>query len=101
MQRDWLRVSEVHNLTMGDRQVKVWKTGDGPAILFAHGWNGRGAQFCHFFQPFIDAGYSVIYYDAPAHGESDGDMTNYLEMTACLDLILKADFGTPIVGIVV
>jgi pimeloyl-ACP methyl ester carboxylesterase len=99
-QEEWLNVSESHDILTGDGVVKAWKAGEGPAVLFAHGWNGRGGQFYHFFQPFLGAGYSVIFYDAPAHGESDGDMTNYLEMTASLEPIFMHNFGQPIVGVV-
>jgi len=54
--------------------------GQGPGILFVHGWNGRGVQFCHFFETLLDSGYRVVTYDGPAHGESQGKTTNYFEI---------------------
>ncbi len=99
-QAKWHSRSEQINIPFNKMKFKAWKIGSGPAILFAHGWNGQGVQFQHFFQDFLDAGYSVIFYDSPAHGASDGDMTNYYEMTACLDAIFQYEFEDEIVGVV-
>lgn len=74
--------------------------GDGPTLLFIHGWNGRGAQFQHFFQPALDAGFSILFFDAPAHGLSEGEMTNYLEITESIQNIFNHEIGENIVGVV-
>ena len=70
--------------------MECWKWGEGPSILFAHGWNGRGVQFNRFFGPLTEAGYSIIAFDAPAHGESSGKKSSYFELTDTIRLILNS-----------
>ena len=52
------------------RTLAAWKWGFGPTILLVHGWEGRGSQLGAFVQPLVEAGFSVVAYDAPAHGDS-------------------------------
>lgn len=53
--------------------VKAWRWGDsGPAVLLAHGWEGRGSQMAPFARPLADRGFRVIAWDAPGHGRSSG-----------------------------
>jgi hypothetical protein len=99
-QAKWHNKDKQIDIPFNKMKFKAWKIGSGPAILFTHGWNGRGVQFQYFFKEFLDAGYSVIFYDAPAHGNSNGEMTNYYEMTACLKAIFQYEFEDEIVGIV-
>jgi pimeloyl-ACP methyl ester carboxylesterase len=37
------------------------------------------------------AGYRVVAYDQPAHGDSDGEMTNLLEIAPTMDLIMEKE----------
>lgn len=50
--------------------------GDGPAILLVHGWAGGGHQLLPIARPLVAQGYSVSFFDLPAHGESDGEHAN-------------------------
>ncbi|UCD90755.1 MAG: hypothetical protein JSW04_04820 [Desulfobacterales bacterium] len=70
-ERKYLETGEPFRIYVHGKTIRCWKWGRGPGILFVHGWNGRGVHFRHFFDTFINAGYTVIAYDAPAHGESD------------------------------
>jgi pimeloyl-ACP methyl ester carboxylesterase len=54
-----------------------------------HGWSGARAQMTGFVDPLLFAGYRVVAYDQPAHGESDGKTTNLLEIAPTMDLIAK------------
>jgi pimeloyl-ACP methyl ester carboxylesterase len=83
-----------------DKEIRCWKWGQGPAILFVHGWNGRGVNFACFFKSVIGAGYSVITYDAPAHGESEGQVTNYFELSDTVRSFLNPSRGLNIQGII-
>jgi pimeloyl-ACP methyl ester carboxylesterase len=70
----------------GELAVTTW--GDqGPAVLLMHGWGGARAQMTGFVDPLLSAGYRVVAYDQPAHGESDGKTTNILEIAPTMDLI--------------
>ncbi|HEY0254561.1 MAG TPA: alpha/beta fold hydrolase [Kofleriaceae bacterium] len=56
-------------------QLAAWRWGFGPAVLLVHGWEGRGTQLGAFVQPLVEAGFSVVAFDAPAHGDSPGQRT--------------------------
>jgi pimeloyl-ACP methyl ester carboxylesterase len=83
-----------------DKIVQCWKLGHGPSILFVHGWNGRGIQFHHFFGRLSQTGYSAVIFDAPAHGESQGQTTNGFEIAETVRALLNRDNGLEIRGII-
>jgi fermentation-respiration switch protein FrsA (DUF1100 family) len=58
--------------------------GTGPAVLLAHGWESRRTHWSAFVGPLADAGFQAVAVDAPAHGESPGQMTNVLEYALML-----------------
>jgi pimeloyl-ACP methyl ester carboxylesterase len=74
----------------GELMVTTW--GDrGPSVLLMHGWGGARAQMTGFVEPLLSAGYRVVAYDQPAHGQSDGKLTNVLEITPTMDLIMQQE----------
>lgn len=73
----------------GDLAAWVW--GGGPStVLLVHGWAGRGLQLGAFVKPLVDAGYRVVAYDGPAHGDSPGRRTNIFRLTEGLMAIAEA-----------
>ena len=56
----------------GKHSLAVWEAGPAraPAVLLAHGWGGRGVQMGSFVAPLLAAGYRVVWFDQPGHGES-------------------------------
>ncbi|WBQ03601.1 alpha/beta fold hydrolase [Kribbella sp. CA-293567] len=42
----------------------------GPTVYLVHGWGGWGLQLAAFVPPLLDAGFRVIAFDAPSHGDS-------------------------------
>ena len=74
----------------GELAVTTWGEG-GPSVLLMHGWGGARAQMTGFVEPLLNAGYRVVAYDQPAHGESDGKTTNLLEIAPTMDLIVKQE----------
>jgi hypothetical protein len=77
VETQYLESGESFQLAVHDKTVQCWKWGSGPSILLAHGWNGRGIQLYHFIEPLMQGGYSVIGYDAPGHGVSQGKTSSY------------------------
>src|SRR5512146_3178791 len=75
----------------GELAVTSWGSQDRPAVLLMHGWGGARAQMTGFVNPLLFAGYRVVAYDQPAHGESDGKITNLLEIAPTLDLIAQRE----------
>jgi hypothetical protein len=72
---------EPFQIQVHDKIIQAWKWGRGPGVLLVHGWNGYGAQFYRFITQLVDAGYSAIAFDGPAHGASTGHLTSYFEFT--------------------
>ena len=54
-------------------------------VLVVHGWAGRATQFRRFVKPFMKAGYQVVGFDGPAHGQSEGRNTNPQEFRAVIE----------------
>jgi hypothetical protein len=100
LERQYLENGTSFHIHVHEKKIRCWKWGRGPAILFVHGWNGRGVNFAYFFKALIDAGYSVIAYDAPAHGESDGQVTNYFELSDTVRAFFDPSLGFNIQGII-
>jgi len=100
LERQFLENSTSFQIHVHDKRIRCWKWGQGPGILFVHGWNGRGVNFAYFFRPLIDAGYSVITYDAPAHGQSEGHVTNYFELSDAVRSFLDSSHGFNIQGMI-
>jgi len=82
------------------KTVQGWKWGEGPSVLFVHGWNGRGIQFKLFFEPLVEAGYTVIIFDAPAHGDSGGKTSSYFEWTDTIRAVLSSPNGFNVKGLI-
>jgi len=62
--------------------------GSGPTVLLVHGWEGRGDQLAPMVPALVDAGFRVVTYDAPAHGDSPG---RQLTLGEHADAILAVD----------
>ncbi|WP_053154781.1 alpha/beta fold hydrolase [Pseudomonas sp. Pf153] len=77
--RDWelplLASSERVTLRFG-LSALCW--GKGPTVLLMHGWEGRPTQFAALITALVDAGYTVVALDGPAHGRSPGREANVL-----------------------
>jgi pimeloyl-ACP methyl ester carboxylesterase len=65
-------------------ELQAYSWGDGPTVLLHHGWNGRATHMAGLVRPLLDAGFSVVAYDAPAHGDSPGRITSAPEMARVL-----------------
>jgi pimeloyl-ACP methyl ester carboxylesterase len=99
-EKHYLNTAKGFEISVNDQMVRCWKWGSGPAILLAHGWNGRGIQLHQFIEPLLRRGYSVIAYDAPGHGESDGKTSSYFEFTDTIRTLLISSNGHEIQGVI-
>jgi pimeloyl-ACP methyl ester carboxylesterase len=68
---------------VGDVDVTTYEWGepDRPAILFVHGWNGRGTQCAGMLDTLQQAGFRIVSFDALGHGRTAGNQTNILEIS--------------------
>jgi pimeloyl-ACP methyl ester carboxylesterase len=74
----------------GELAVTTWGS-SGPAVLLMHGWGGARAQMTGFVDPLLFAGFRVIAFDQPGHGESDGKTTNLLKIAPSMDVIAQRE----------
>ncbi|HEX4335627.1 MAG TPA: alpha/beta fold hydrolase [Polyangiaceae bacterium] len=56
--------------------LAAWRWGSGPPVLLVHDWESRGAELGAFVAPLVERGFSVVAFDAPAHGASPGLRAN-------------------------
>ncbi|MFT2017098.1 alpha/beta hydrolase [Streptomyces sp. 796.1] len=67
-------------LTVGGNRVVTYRWGDGRRpVLLVHGWESRASRYAKVIAPLVELGYSPVSFDAPGHGESDGDSTTLVE----------------------
>ena len=45
--------------------------GEGPLVYLIHGWGGRRTDLAAYVGPLTAAGYRVLAFDGPSHGQSD------------------------------
>jgi pimeloyl-ACP methyl ester carboxylesterase len=98
-ERAWLGDASPARFESRGRSLSSWTWGaEGPSVLLAHGWEGRGAQMGAFVAPLRAAGFQVVTFDHPGHGVSPGRRSSLIEMAdAIQDASLR--FG-PFEGIV-
>lgn len=52
------------------KQLPVHSWGEGPAVMLMHGWSGWWEQYSVYVEPLTHAGFRVLAWDAPSHGNS-------------------------------
>ena len=101
-----LATAELEYVTIDNHSIATYRWGrGGPTVLLVHGWSGRGTQLYSFVQPLLDAGYSVLSFDGPAHGRSSGKQTTLFQFAEVIrtlrehfgpfDSVITHSFGGP------
>lgn len=73
------------DVQLNGKRLAAMQWGEGPTVVLAHGWNGRGTQLGAFVEPLRRRGYRVVAFDAPGHGRTAGHRAT---LTAFADSIL-------------
>mgnify|MGYP000188310695 CR=1 FL=1 len=63
--------------------------GKGPKIILVHGWSSRATNFYKIIEKLILLDYDVYAFDAIAHGESKGVITNIPELIKTLEELVQ------------
>ncbi len=87
--------SEKFTVAAAAKKIQCYSWGTGAPVLVIHGWGGRATQFRRFIQPLNTAGYKVVGFDGPAHGNSEGRQTNIVEFEEVLHSIYEK-VGQPV-----
>ncbi len=99
-EQKWIDKARNYQIKVHGKTIQCWQWGKGPQILAIHGWNGIGANLYPFFTPLLQKGYSIVAFDAPAHGNSEGELTNYFEFTDAVRTMVKSIGKDSLAGIV-
>lgn len=75
----------------------------GKRLLICHGFDSMSYKYAYFIQPLLHAGYEILAFDAPAHGNSSGKTITALiyrdvilqinKLYGKLDIIMAHSFG--------
>lgn len=77
----WLEEALPFKVRVARNEIQAWRWGSGERVVFLmHGWAGRGAQLGAMAAPLVELGYSVVTWDGPAHGDSQGKTSSLVEL---------------------
>jgi len=77
------------DLRVDGRRVVTWTRGDGPRVYLVHGWGGRGGRLHHLATALLDAGFAVVWFDAPGHGAAGRGMSSMPEFARALLAVVQ------------
>ncbi|PAM92940.1 alpha/beta hydrolase [Flavobacterium sp. IR1] len=76
-----------------EKTVITYEYGQSPKkALLVHGWSGRGTQLFKIADELIKKGYSIVSFDAPAHGKSKGSTATMADFIATI-LEIEKQYG--------
>lgn len=90
--------AEPFQLKWAQGHLAGWVWGKGPTIILVHGWEGRGAQLGSFVEPLVAAGYRVVAFDGPGHGDSTGNQSSVVALATAINHV--ANLFAPVYGII-
>jgi pimeloyl-ACP methyl ester carboxylesterase len=83
----------------GELAQWTWGESEAPLVILAHGWAGRAAQLGALAEPLVAAGFRVVAFDGPAHGESPGHEAHVPMLAECiLDIATQQGGPRAVIG---
>ncbi|HEX9610390.1 MAG TPA: alpha/beta fold hydrolase [Gemmatimonadales bacterium] len=89
----FLRTGRPLRVRVREGRIAAWSWGEGggPVVVLAHGWGGRGARLAAaYVEPLVAQGFSVVTFDAPGHGASDGWLSSMPQFARALQAVADA-----------
>lgn len=87
--RKFVATGHRFELSVAGRRVVGWRWGQGPVVYLVHGWGSRGGRLAAFAPPLLEAGHSVVTFDAPGHGMSGRGMSSMPEFARALASVVE------------
>lgn len=78
-------------------QTYRWKS-SGPTVLLLHGWESNTFRWGKFIPRLQKEGYNIIAMDAPAHGNSSGNILHIPFYTSCVQKVIDTYNPTFVIG---
>lgn len=98
--RGKLDTAEQHRIKVAGKSIQVYRfhpaVENSPirgTVVLVHGWTSAATDMTLYVDPLLELGYRVVSLDLPAHGRSDGKMTNIRECAIALQRVIR-DEGT-------
>jgi pimeloyl-ACP methyl ester carboxylesterase len=79
--------------TIASHRIAAWSWGEGPPVYLVHGWGGYAGQLIRFIPGLVSAGHSVVAFDAPGHGASDGRTSSLVQIAETLGELVERNSG--------
>ncbi|XBQ15938.1 MAG: alpha/beta fold hydrolase [Oceanicaulis sp.] len=92
--RDWLETLTPVDFPAPCGMQRAWTGGDGPLVVFQHGWEADSADLSTIGRAVLGAGFAVALIDGPAHGASTGERAHMLAFAEGL-AAAQAALGRP------
>jgi pimeloyl-ACP methyl ester carboxylesterase len=71
----------------------AWGEPSRPVVLFAHGWAGRATQVAPYLAPLLAAGFRVVSYDTPGHGEAARALVSVVDFALVAEQVARSLSG--------
>lgn len=81
------------NFKQGKYRFNVYEYGNGPKVLLVHGWTCGGLRWASYVDKVVNAGYTALVMDAPAHGTSPGYSLPVPEYVLCVKEVINSYSG--------
>lgn len=90
-QKQFLEDAKLEVITVGDNQIQLYHwSGTEDTVLLVHGWESNTWRWHKLIQKLQEANYTILAFDAPAHGDSTGKLLHIpLYAEALQTIVLK------------
>lgn len=98
-QKSFLENAKDNILEISDIAVQTYLwPGEGPTILLMHGWESNSYRWRNLISRLQKERYTIIAFDAPAHGNSSGNILNVPLYAECAQKVIETYSPTHIIG---
>jgi pimeloyl-ACP methyl ester carboxylesterase len=85
-----LESARLFEILYGKQILKCYEWGRGEkTVLLVHGWESRGTAMRSFVPGLVGAGFRVVAFDGPAHGNSGGRRTNLPDFAGAVRAVIN------------
>ena len=87
----FLRTGRYERVSSPPGELAVWSWGEGRTVLLAHGWGSCAARYRTLAPALVAAGFRVVAFDAPGHGQSAGRMSSLPQTARALRFLARRE----------